>query len=176
MPARHVHFWFLTATLRKIMTLPVGISSSGSVSFWLINISHHINLSSSKEMMQNENRQIKIELCVVIKAVTLLPFCHLNTTNTAKKKKTEAPQWVSAAPCSSNTAWIMTAITINVSFERSNFVLEVLQKCTEGERFSCKNESRTWRAYWFLECSSGYRVFSCCWVSYRLFIMYYMYR
>lgn len=85
MHTRHVHFWYLTGALRKIMALPVGISSSGSVSFQLINISHHISLSSSsEEMMQNESRQIKTELCVVIKSAIALPFSHLNTTNTAR--------------------------------------------------------------------------------------------
>lgn len=39
--------------------------------FWLISVSHHVRLSSvSEEMMPNESRQIKSELCVVIKAVT----------------------------------------------------------------------------------------------------------
>lgn len=76
------------------MALPVGISSSGSVFVSVINISHHIRLSSfSKEMMQNENRRIKTELCVVIKAVTLLALSHLNTTNAAKKKNPEARLW-----------------------------------------------------------------------------------
>lgn len=70
------------------MALPVGISSSGSVFVSVINISHHIRLSSfSKEMMQNENRR------VVIKAFTLLAFSHLNTTNAAKKKNPEARLW-----------------------------------------------------------------------------------
>lgn len=126
MPARRVHFWYLTGALRKIIALPLGISSSGSVSFWLINISYHISLSSSsKEMMQNESRQIKTEHWVVIKAITTLPFSHLNTTNTAKKKN-EAPQWVSAAPCSSDAAWTMTIILM--SLLKHYLILEVLLK------------------------------------------------
>lgn len=70
--ARNGHFWCLTGALRKIMALPVGIWGSGLVViFWLISISHHVRLSSvSEEMMPNESRQIKSELCVVIKAVT----------------------------------------------------------------------------------------------------------
>lgn len=103
MPARRVHFWNLTGALRKIMAPPVGISGCGSVSFWLINISHHISLSSSsEETTQDERRQMKIELCVVITAVTIPLFSDLNTTNTAKREEAGAPVWVSAAPCSSS--------------------------------------------------------------------------
>lgn len=77
--ARYGLFWCLTGALRKIMALPVGIWGSGFiVIFLLISVSHHVRLSSvSQEMMANESRQIKSELCVVIKAVTpagSLPF------------------------------------------------------------------------------------------------------
>lgn len=51
-------------------------------------------------MVQNEKRQIKTELCVVIKAVTLMAFSYLHTTNTAKEKKTTEAPLVSAAPWS----------------------------------------------------------------------------
>lgn len=80
--------WYLTGTLRKIMALPSAISSCGSVSFWLINISQYIRLSSStKEMTWNEKRQIKVELCGICKAITVLASSHLGFTNIPKQSR-----------------------------------------------------------------------------------------
>lgn len=94
MSARYGHLWCLTGTLRKIMALPVGIWGSGFVViFWLISVSHHVRLSSvSEEMMPNESRQIKSELCVVIKAVTPAGSLPLEYYEHCKgKKKNEVP-------------------------------------------------------------------------------------
>lgn len=109
--ARYGHFWCLTGALRKIMALPVGIWGSGFVViFWLISVSHHVRLSSvSEEMMPNESRQIKSELCVVIKAVAPAGSLPLEYYEHCKgKKKKLGATAVCAAPWSSYTASLIT--------------------------------------------------------------------
>lgn len=77
-------------------------------------------------MMQNDSRQMKMELCVVIKAVIMMPFLSFEYYQRSKGRKAEEPQQVSAAPCSSDASWIITTITLNVPFEEANFILELL--------------------------------------------------